>query len=246
MVDGQIVDLRARTAQERAVPGHVVVTHRDEVQRRVDSEHGFPVPEVIARVGLRVAVAAHPVAPNLIAQFPGLHPERFGMTVLRAQCAILRGRGAVDVLDPRRRFLGSGTATFDVDDEMRLGAEIAAEADELVGAEVARLALVRPGQVDPLRALVARPDAPHPVIVLGDVSPGPADEARAESLGSLEHVRPDLVDGISGHQRHLIDPDAAATVEEDRELGEWIGLRRPQREAILPPAAVRRDPADVR
>ena len=246
MVNGEVIDLRPRTAEERAVPGHVIVTDRDEAQRRIDSDHRLPIPEVIARVGIRVGVPPHPVAPNLVPQLPGLHAERLGMTVLRAQRSILGRRGAVDVLDPRRGFIGGRTATLDVDDEMRLGAEVLAEADELVSAEVARFALVRPGQVDPLGPLVARPDAPHPVIVLRDVPAGPADEARAERLDPLEHVGPHLVHGIPGDQGYLIDPHTPVAIEEDREFGERIARRRPQGEAILLPAAVRCNAADIR
>ena len=53
-------------------------------------------------------------------------------------------------------LVGGGAAPLDVDHEVRLGGEIAAEADELIGAEVARLPLVPPREVDPVGALVAR------------------------------------------------------------------------------------------
>ncbi len=246
MMNREVVDLRAGAAEDRAVPRHVVVADRDEAQRRIHREHRRPVAQVVARVGLRVAVAAHPVAPDLVPDLPGLHGERLGAAVLRAQRSVLGRGGAVGVLDPGCRLLGSRAPALDVDDQVRLGAEIPAEADELVRAEVARLPLVPPRQVDPLRALVARPDAPDPVVVLRDVSARPADEGGAQGLDALEHVGAHLVHRITRHQRHLIDPHAALAVEEDREPGERIGLRRPQREAVLLPRTIRRHAAELR
>ena len=143
--------------------------------------------------------------------------------MLRAQRPVLRRRGTVGVLDPVRGFVGGRATALDVHHEVRLGADVAAQADELVGPEVARFALVPPRQVAPLGPLVARSDAPEPVVVLGDVATGPADEGRTERLDPIEDVGAHLVHGIAGHQRHLIEPDTTPAVERERQPRQRIG-----------------------
>ena len=162
-----------------------------------------------------------------------------------AQRAVLRVGSPVDVLDPVGSLVGGGAAPLDVDDQMRLGADVPTEANELVRPEVARLALVLPGEVDPLRPLVARPDAPDPVIVLGDVAARPADERRAQRLDPLEDVRAHVVDRVVGNERDLIEPHAAAADEEEREPAQRIRPRWTQREAVLTPRAIGRHRTEV-
>ena len=244
MVERQQVDAAAGEREHLLVPVGPVAADGDEPDRRVDGAHRVAIPEVVAGVGRGIGIAAHPVAPDLVAQLPRLHVERLAVAVRRAHRAVLGVRRAVHVLDPRGSLVRRGAGALHVDDEVRLRADRPAERDELVAAEIARLALVPPRLVDPGRTPVARTDAPLPVVVLRDVAAGPADERRLQRLDALEHVGADAVDGIARHQRHLIEPEPALAVEQDRELGERIGLARRQREGVLVPGIVGRDLRD--
>src|SRR5437660_1046780 len=78
MVNGEIVQVRARDAKNGAVPVQVVVTDSNQADGGIDSAHRCSVAVEIPRVGLCVAVSAHPGSPNLVAEFPVFHPEWFG------------------------------------------------------------------------------------------------------------------------------------------------------------------------
>src|SRR5215510_2624165 len=97
-----------------------------------------------ARIGRCVRTAAHPVAPDLVAYLPVLHAVRLGVAVAGAHRAVFRSRRGVAVFHPRRGLFDRRPAPFDVDRDRRLRADVAAEADELVRAEIARLRLILP------------------------------------------------------------------------------------------------------
>ena len=150
------------------------------------------------------------------------------------------GRGRpVAVLDPGRGLFRGRASAFDVHRDRGLGAHAAAERDELVRADVAGLGLVLPGEVDPDGALVAGPDAPRPVVVLGDVAAGPAEEGRPQRRHQRLDVGPHAAHGVAGQERQLVHPHVApATFEEDREAGVGVGPLRTQLERVSLPVAL--------
>src|SRR6266513_1362728 len=66
MVNGEIVQVRARDAKNGAVPVQVIVIDSNQADGGIDSAHRCSVAVEIPRVGLRVAVSAHPGSPNLV------------------------------------------------------------------------------------------------------------------------------------------------------------------------------------
>src|ERR1043166_554821 len=181
-------------------------------------------------------MATHPVAPDLISDFPELDRKRRRVAVSSAHRAILRRRRSVTVFNPRRSFFDSRTATFDVDRDGRFGTRSARECHELVSAEVARLGFILPRQVGPGDALVARVDAPQPVIVLRDVAAGPANKRRVELFDLFENIATHTAGrSVTRQQRHLVDPNRTFSGNEDREPGERIAVQRIQGKLILSP-----------
>ncbi len=166
------------------------------------------------------------------------------MPVGRAHGPVARGRGAVAVLDPGRRLFRGRAPPFDVHRDRRLRSHPSAEGNELVGADVAGLGLVLPGEVGPDGAAVAGTDAPRPVVVLRDVAAGPAEERGPQRRHERLDVGPDSAHGIPGKEGRLVDPDTATALEEDGESSERIRPFRPEHEPVLGP--ISRDPADLR
>src|ERR1043165_6276282 len=119
-------------------------------------------------------MAAHPVAPDLISDFPILHCERRRVTVSGTHRTIFRRFWSVAVFNPCGGFCGGGAASLDVDRYRRLSTDGTCKHHELIGAEVARLGFVLPRKIGPRHTLVTRSYSPHPVIILGHVSPWPA------------------------------------------------------------------------
>src|SRR5213592_767819 len=109
--------------------------------------------------------AERPAAvPVLVADAPVADPERLGRPVGGAAPRQGAVAGIVAVLEPvphlRRR------AAADVTGDVRLGAEEAAEAQELVRPELVRLDRLPPPQVDRPRPLAPGADAVGPVVVI--------------------------------------------------------------------------------
>src|ERR1043165_1863348 len=125
-------------------------------------------------------MTAHPVAPDLVPDFPILHAEGRQIPILDAQRAVFRSVWSVAVLDPRCRFFGSRATSLDVHCKRGLSAGGAREQQKLVGAKVARLRFVLPRKISPRDTRVAWSNAPHPVIVLRDVPARPANERRRQ------------------------------------------------------------------
>ena len=103
------------------------------------------------------------------------------------------------------------------------------------GPEVAWLQFVSPRCIHPDWPVIARTDAPFPVIVLGDVSARPTNEPRVQSRYALFNVVADTSFGVAGHQRNLVDPQFSVAGKENGNFCQRIGLRRFQSEAILSP-----------
>ena len=236
-MNGQKVDALPRALQHRAVPPQVVVADGNHLNRPIHGAHRRDIAVEAARIRGRVGVPAHPVAENLVADLPVLHRVRLGMTVARARGAVARRRRRVAVLDPGGGFLRRGAASLHVDGDRRLGAGSAGKADELVGAEVARLDLVLPGEIDPRRPLVARTDCPLPVIVLRHVAARPADERRRQRRHLLHDVGARRLASIPRHQRDVVDPDRARSGEQNREPRERVVGGRPEHELVFLPLA---------
>ena len=81
VVDRQVVDGPAAPSAARCGSSHVVVADGDELDRR-DRRRASPArSDVVARVGRGVGVAAHPVAPDLVADLPVLDAVRLRVPV---------------------------------------------------------------------------------------------------------------------------------------------------------------------
>src|SRR5689334_6121055 len=162
------------------------------------------------------------------------------MTISSAHRAILRRRRSITIFDPSRRFFDRRTAAFDVDRDRRFSAGSTRERHKLISAKVARLRLIFPRQIGPCDALVARPDAPQPAIVLRDVATGPTNKSGIELFDLFENVATHTTGrSVTGHQRNLINPDRAFAGKQDRETCKWITANRLQGELILTPVAFR-------
>ena len=200
MVNGEIVQVRARDAKNGAVPVQVIVTDSNQADGGIDSAHRCSVAVEIPRVGLCVAVSAHPGSPNLVAEFPVFHPEWFGVAVGRAHGAVFGIGRTIGVFHPCRGLVGCGSAPFHVHCERRLRAQVAAELNEFVGAKVAGFILVGPGEIHPRGALIARTYSPHPVIILSHIAAWPANERGVQRLNLLKHIGAHTVHSVSREQ----------------------------------------------
>src|SRR6185436_9294280 len=110
------------------------------------------------------------IAQDFISDFPKFDVERRWVAVRRAHRAILRTRWSVTVFNPRGSFFDCRAASFNVDSDRRLSTGSTCKRDKLIGAEITGLRFVFPRKIGPRWTLIARAYAPHPVIVLGDVS----------------------------------------------------------------------------
>src|ERR1044071_453653 len=97
MMNREVIDVLTGSAQHSAIPVHVVVAYRDQFDRRIDGAHRFRVTVVVARVRFGVRVTTHPVAPDLVPDFPKLHAKWSRVTVRSTHRAILRSRRTVTV-----------------------------------------------------------------------------------------------------------------------------------------------------
>src|SRR4029078_4245811 len=131
-----------------------------------------------ARVSSGVGVAPTPVAPDLVSNFPKFDVEWRWVAVCRAHRAILRTCWSVTVFNPRGSFFDCRAASFNVDSNRRLSTGSTCKRDKFIGAKITGLRFILPRKIGPRWTLIARAYAPHPVIVLGDVSAGPANESR--------------------------------------------------------------------
>ena len=73
------------------------------------------------------------------------------------------------------------------------------------------------------------------MVVLRDVAAGPAQERGAQRRHARLDVGPNAAHGVAGHERHLIDPHASASLEEDREPRGGVGPLRMQDEGVALP-----------
>ena len=97
----------------------------------------------------------------------------------------LRGARPVAVFEPVARLAQVAVAA--VDDEEGLGIQQAAEADELVRAEVVAVHRV-PGEVEARRALLDGADAVAPAVARDEVAAGVAHDRHALTAQGVDHV----------------------------------------------------------
>ena len=264
VVDRQHIDLAADRFQHGAVPLQILVADCNEADLGIDLLHGANVTAGIARVRGGVRVSAHPVAPNLVADFPVLHAERLGMAIASAQLAEWRVGWTVHVFDPCRglfsgcrarrssnvlprrsqsqRFDDRRAASLDIHDDVGFGTYQLAEFQVFERAEVRGLRIVVPRHVHPERPLVTRADPPLPVVVLRDIASRPAHERRAQGSDLGHYVRSQPSLSIAGHQGHLIDPNRTCANDGQDEPSPRIGHLRRQLE--IEPLPVTGDPAN--
>src|SRR6202022_4030113 len=143
--------------------------------------------------------------------------------------------GPIAVLNPGGRLFRRRTASGDVHGNRWLRAHSPSELDEFVGAEVARLRLVRPGEIDPRWTLVARTDAPPPMVILRDVSAGPADESGMQPPNLLEYIATHTANSGLGNERNLVEPDPSSSGKEDCESRQRVRPCGSEQEIVSPP-----------
>src|SRR2546426_1000771 len=204
MVNGEIIHVCASDAKNGAVPVQIVVAHRNQADGGVYGAHRSSIAVEVVRVCPRIAVAAHPSSPNLVADFPILHPEWFGMAIGGPHGTVLGIGRPVGVFDPRCGLRGCSSTTFHVHSDRWFRAKVAAELYEFVSPEIARFRLIGPGEIHPNWALVTRPYAPHPMIVLCYVAARPANEGGPQCLDFLKHIGADSIHGVPWQQRNLV------------------------------------------
>src|SRR5215213_8432511 len=114
-MDREVINVTPGFAQHSPVPVHVVVTYRDQLDRRIDSTHRLRIPVVVTRVGFSIRVATHPVAPDLISNFPKFDAEWSRVTIGCTYRSMNRSCRSVAVLNPGCCFRRGGAASFDID-----------------------------------------------------------------------------------------------------------------------------------
>ena len=119
-----------------------------------------------------------PAAPVLVPHAPVTDSKR----LLRAVGApFVRKRAAariIAVLDPVAELLGR--AAPHVAGQIRLGAETAAEPDELMSAEAVVFDVVSPVYVDRFRTPPLGPDPVAPVIIVGETAARPSQHGQSQ------------------------------------------------------------------
>ena len=149
---------------------------------------------VIAAVGLeptiqiRIVLCSHIAAatPTLIANAPELDGPRIFPTVLAPQVSHRALSAHCNVLDPLRHFLRGATA--DVAADVRLALKLFAKIKELVRSKVVVLRHPTPMRVDHRRAIPARPNAVHPMILIGKTTTRPTQVRDLDSLQGFNYV----------------------------------------------------------
>src|SRR5205823_497080 len=126
-------------------------------------------------------------SPILVAHAPVADVERFrqsvGGTAARERAVALE----VAVFDPVAHFARAAAA--DIAGNVRAGAQVPAEGEKFMRAERIGLDRFAPMNVDGARTVGGRADAVLPVVVIGEASPGPAQNRRMKALERVEHVR---------------------------------------------------------
>ena len=131
-----------------------------------------------------------PRAVHLVAETPDLDAVGILGAVLLAQVAPVAAAGMVAVFEHRQGF-GEALGA-EVDREHRLGAGLAAPADELVGADLVVLRRA-PGEIEPHRPLLARANTVFPIVVGDEVAAGITHQRRLQIAHEAEHVAPESI-----------------------------------------------------
>ena len=179
----------------------------DELQGGVDLPHVFGDLIVLQDIVLHLHEPELPGSEHLVADAPVFHPVRLLVAVLDAP-APANGIGAtVGILDPLGG--GIGVAEARVGGDHRLGADLAAEDHELVGAEIVVLD-AGPGRVLAGRAAVTVPDAVAPVVAAHEVATRPAVDSAVELLQERERVAAHAFEIVGRHDRRRPEQHIAA------------------------------------
>src|ERR1041385_2879880 len=128
----EVVDVPPSFLQHGAVPIHVVVAYGYQFDRGIDGTHCLRITVVVSRVSLGIRVTAHPIAPDLIADFPKLHAERIQVAIRRTHRSVLRSCWSIAILDPGRGLVDGCAASLDIDGKRSLGAERARKQNEFI------------------------------------------------------------------------------------------------------------------
>ena len=186
---GQVVDVRPGRAEHLVVPFHGLsgprAAHGEYPRRRIELLDRFgPLPGD-RRIGAGRPVADFPFTPLFVADLPVLHAPRLGETMRSPHLRPAARAAAVHVLEPVQRVGQGAGSQREVD--LRLGADAAAERDELGRAE-AVVHVVAEVPVQTARAVPVRADAVLPLVRRARAPARPADDRRARGSDR----RPDL------------------------------------------------------
>ena len=185
-VQRMVVDHRGHPLDDHPVP-LVPPVHpaADQLGPRVEHPDGPRPPGRLADVLLGGERPDLPVAVHLVAQAPVGDPPRLVPAVGPPPVRPGRPAGRVAVLDPGQCLLQRPGAHVQAD--VRLGAELGAVGQVLVGAEAVGL-LAAPGQLGTARPVVLGADAVGPVVVADEVPARPAQYAEPELAEQAEHI----------------------------------------------------------
>ena len=179
-----------------------------QFDRRIDPLHHLRRFGGDAAVFLRGLRLHLPRPIHLIAEAPEFHAVRLFPAVRAAQIGQRRAAGMVAVFHQRARRVAAARA--EVDRQHRLDVGGTAPVDEFVGAELVGLGR-HPGEVEPARPLLHRPDAIFPIVAGDEVAAGIAHDGRRQLAHQRQHVAAEAV-LIGGRMAGLEDAaiDAAA------------------------------------
>ena len=217
------VDQLGEAVQHHLVPlAPAVLAAAHELDGRVGALHHYRERARLLDVVARLQAADLPAPVHLVAEPPVPHPMRLSIAVRPPQVGPRGIPGAVAVLDPRLGLVHAARAHVHADD--RLGFQLAAVLDELVGPEAVRLLRV-PRELAAPRPGVLRPHPVEPVVAAHEVAARPAQHREAERTGGLQHV---AAEAARVRERGALVVDAAvdAAAEMLDELAEDARVHR--------------------
>src|SRR6476469_9578825 len=206
-----------------AASGLVTMGAADQLGPRVEHPDGPRPPGRLAHVLLGGERPDLPVAVHLVAQAPVGDPPRLAPAVLPPPLRPGRARSRVAVLDPGERFLQRPGTHVQAD--VRLGAELGAVGQVLVGAEPVGF-LPAPGQLGAARPAVDGPDPVGPVVVADEVPARPAQHPEPQLAEQAEHVLAEAA--VVGQRRApVVQPAVDAPSEVLDEPAEHLPVEPP-------------------
>ena len=181
---------------------------RDDDDAGVGFAHRFGKQVVLDAVLVQRHMAELPMAVHFVADIPEFHAVRFRVSVGRAQSALRRRRGAVDIF---HQFpAGSRLAKAGIHTPIRVDAHQFAHHQQLIDTGIVGLHGV-PSIVKDRGTLVRIADRILPVVAGDKVAARKAKEAAIHLLHQRDRIGPEAVDVVRGHERNRANPERSRT-----------------------------------